>query len=122
MKIAVFAIALSGIIWGGCSNKNEPDLKLSTACLKGEKLHSAKEREGILHYNEDYQMAQISYHIPGSYDAVEIGILCEVPDELKLEYQKVIFNGDYYRYDGDELPLPAGSEPYYLNIRKIRFK
>ena len=56
--------------------------------------------------------------IPGTYDSVDVGYVCNLPEEFRQAGLQVEFSGSYY--ENDEVPASFGGlENYYLTITKI---
>jgi len=74
--------------------------------------------------------ATISYHYPGTYDSVDLGVLCaeadiEKADSLRKlkDNPEVIFDGIYFALDERlDLALPAGTTGYHLKVMNVRLK
>ena len=59
---------------------------------------------------------------PGTYDVVNIGVLCaELPEDLRIVNTRVVFSGTYYEYDQPSQVLaPAGTAYYYLALADVK--
>ena len=59
---------------------------------------------------------------PGTYDVLNIGVLCaDLPEDLRIVNTRVVFSGTYYEYDQPSpVPVPAGTTYYYLALSDIK--
>ncbi|RZK45790.1 MAG: hypothetical protein EOO59_20415 [Hymenobacter sp.] len=76
---------------------------------------------GIVYYNASNQEYRISIHQPGTYDSVDIGIVCgTLPTALQVDGTPVTVTGTFKEYgQAPSQPLPAGSTYYYLEVSGI---
>lgn len=73
---------------------------------------------GRMNFDSTRQQYAIQRAIPGTYDSVDMGYLCNLPEEFRQPGLKVEFSGSYY--ENDEVPASfAGLENYYLTVTKI---
>ena len=76
-------------------------------------------REGRVGYRDDLNLYYINVYI-GGIDTSLTGLVCNMPDELKVVNQKVVFDGAYYT--DKQLPLPrlGGETIRYLILKSVR--
>lgn len=111
--------ALLLILSLACS-KRETTPKGSLKCSEKAFVRSVKNVEGIISYHSDRNEYAIHSAIQGTYDSVEIGFICNMPDSLKIAGLKVRFAGNYFEYDKAENPPFGGSSYHYLDITEVR--
>jgi hypothetical protein len=78
--------------------------------------------EGVVNFNQTLQQYVVSRVIPGTYDSVDIGVICgELPADFKATGTKVRFSGIYHGYGQNPAPPagPAGTTYYYLELSTI---
>ena len=51
-------------------------------------------------------------------DALDLGFVCNLPDEYKEEGLQITFSGKYYHLK-ESLKLTAGSSSYYLDLSQL---
>jgi hypothetical protein len=92
----------------------------SESCAPDKKvLKVVTDVEGTIGFEATSQQYFIRRAIPGTYDSVDIGMLCgNVPEGLRAAGSKVLFSGTYKEY-GQPTPYgPAGRTFYYLEVSK----
>jgi hypothetical protein len=60
--------------------------------------------------------------VEGTIDSQDFGIPCGLPKELQTAGLEVVFDGDYYHYEGDAEPVLGGQIYYRLELLKIKLK
>lgn len=101
-------------------NKDDALKPITGDCGSGDVLKKAKNRVGTVLSNPADSTYIISYHEPGTYDSVDFGYVCNLPDNMKEAGIKVQFSGEYRKH-----PLPGsfgGSTNYYLKLTDISRK
>lgn len=74
---------------------------------------------GRISYSKDQNTYFISYGVPGTYDSVWVGYVCNLPEEFKVLDKQVVFSGEYR--EAPEIPGRfGGEESYYLFLTAIR--
>jgi cytochrome c-type biogenesis protein CcmE len=100
--------------------KNEPDAqtKLSRAgCDSGIVVKTAKNKVGLVSYIQAENQYLVNFHEPGTYDSVDVGYTCNLPEKFRQEGLRVVFSGVYRKH-----PVPSilgGYTNYYLELTKI---
>ena len=108
-----------------CTKDTDPGVELppSVSCaLTSSYAKPVTDLEGTVEFNQALQQYVISRYIPGTYDSVDIGVLCgDLPDYLKTAGTTVRFSGTYRGYGQlpPSLAAPAGTTYYYLELSKI---
>jgi len=90
------------------------------SCADHSFAKSVSDVKGRIWFHSEFQQYAIHRSIPCTYDSQDIGILCSVPENFKTDGLEVVFGADYYHYNGEELPEPAGVTYYYLELKKIQ--
>lgn len=95
------------------------DAEISARCPDAGKLvKKVKSVIGRMKFDSTRQQYAIQRAIPGTYDSVDMGYLCNLPEEFRQPDLQVEFSGSYY--ENDEVPASfAGLENYYLTVTKI---
>ncbi|MPR35754.1 hypothetical protein [Salmonirosea aquatica] len=101
-----------------CTTKSV-DVEVSERCPDaGEFVKKVESVTGLVQFDSTRQQYAIRRAIPGTYDSVDVGYLCNLPEEFQQPGLKVEFSGSYY--ENDEVPASfAGLENYYLTVTKI---
>ena len=101
-----------------CTTKSV-DAEISERCPDAGKFVKKVESViGRMNFDSTRQQYAIQRAIPGTYDSVDMGYLCNLPEEFRQPGLKVEFSGSYY--ENDEVPASfAGLENYYLTVTKI---
>ncbi|RZK63032.1 MAG: hypothetical protein EOO59_00905 [Hymenobacter sp.] len=76
---------------------------------------------GIVYYNPTTQEYRVSVPQPGTYDSVDIGVVCgTLPATLQANGTTVLVTGIFKEYDQvPPQPLPVGYTCYYLEVAAI---
>lgn len=101
-----------------CTTKSV-DAEISELCPDAGKFVKKVESViGRIQFNSTRQQYAIQRAIPGTYDSVDVGYLCNLPEEFQKPGLKIEFSGSYF--ENDEVPASfAGLENYYLTLTKI---
>lgn len=86
------------------------------SCFPGKAIKSVKNQKGRIHYNTDEKKYAVYVSIPGTYDSVDAGFICDRADTLKTEGLLITFDGDYLPYESNRKATFVGMEYYNLNI------
>jgi hypothetical protein len=103
-------------LWG-CSSETITD---SNNCKGKELIKTIKNARGTVHFDGTKYLIR-SIH-ENSYDAVDVGFVCNMDDSLKKEGIKLQFDAQYFRYNGSEKPSFVGTNYYYLSISNVIVK
>ena len=134
MKTYVSYLILVSLLSGyACSQRNAvaPTKTLNSAdlvfregsCGESTKvLKSVAGQKGIVRYNSNEQKHTIVVTIPNTYDSQDIGVVCNLPDNLKIDGLSVTFDGDYRQYDKIPSVKVGGQTFYYLVISSLTFR
>lgn len=120
MKTYLASIVLLSLVLAFSCGKDDALKPINGDCGSGEVLKKAKKRIGTVVSNPADSTYIISYHEPGTYDSVDFGYVCNLPDNMKEVGLKVEFSGEYRKH-----PLPGafgGSTNYYLKLTDISRK
>ncbi len=113
--VLLSCILLSSAI--GCSENLT--FENNAGCSGKEYVKEARNIEGFIYFDDEQKKYAISSHLPGTYDAIDVGFICAMPDSLKTDGLKVKFDGRYYQFDQDIKPAWAGVTYYYLSLDKV---
>jgi hypothetical protein len=120
MKTSLILIIPLFFVFTLSCNKDDALKPITGDCGSGDVLKKAKNRVGTVLANPADSTYIISYHEPGTYDSVDFGYVCNLPDNMKEAGLKVEFSGEYRKH-----PLPGafgGSTNYYLKLTEISRK
>lgn len=101
-----------------CTTQNV-DMEGSEPCPNaGEFVKKVESVMGLVQFDSTRQQYTIRRALPSTYDSVDVGYLCYLPEEFRQSGLKVEFSGSYY--ENNEVPASfAGLENYYLSVTKI---
>jgi hypothetical protein len=104
----------------GCYRKPDIVLPNGEKCFQGEAVKKVKDQRGMIVFFEQDSTYAVRAAIPGTYDAVDIGYLCEDKDILKQPGTQISFSGRYYKYTKDAPLTFVGFTYYYLDITEYK--
>jgi hypothetical protein len=109
----------------GCEDETLPNsIDLNSCVDAGKKVKKVSKQAGFLFYYDELDEYRISHGIPGTYDSVIMGILCNLPEEWKeMDFtggERAIFSGEYSAISDNQRPAPVGTEMYYLQLFHIQ--
>lgn len=126
VRVACFLLILSLF---GCHKdrveKVDPVLPLTvpatqSACFESRPVvRRVTNLTGRVWFSPQTGLYVINYTLPGTYDSVWVGFVCNLPEDYKVEGKEVVFSGEYRDGSGIDAPLFSGHEPYYLFLTKI---
>lgn len=93
--------------------------KNNSDCSGKKYVKRVNNQAGTIVYDEEQKKYAVSTSIPGTYDSVDLGFICKVPDSLKSNGLKIIFDGSFYEYDQEMKSPWAGVTYYYLSLDKV---
>lgn len=108
----------------------KPEITLNAQALATEKIEcgvpnsSVKKvsgQAGKVYYNTYEKAYTIVVTIPGTFDSQDIGVLCNIPQELKTDGLSVKFDGEYRKYDKQPSVVIGGQKFYYLLLSKVTY-
>ncbi len=115
---------IASLLAVNCCNHNGPDdvAPQGSCAPHSQTVKTVADAEGIVGFNTTSQQYYISKHEPGTYDVVDLGVVCgALPGDLQTTGLPVVFSGDYKEYAPQPV-LPAGYTYYYLELSKIARK
>ncbi len=120
MKASFITLSLFFLALSASSCEKE---ETQTACASEKVVvKEVVDVEGIVRFDTSINKYIISAGQPGTYDSVDIGVVCgTVPSDLQ-EGAKVVFSGSYKEYGKPPYSVPAGYTFYYLELSKINIK
>ena len=84
----------------------------------GKFVKKVKSITGQVNLDSTRQQYFIQRAIPGTYDSVDVGYVCNLPEAFWQAGLQVEFSGSYY--ENDDVPASFGGfENYYLTVTKI---
>ena len=125
MKNATHYYLLSALLLsvGACKKDADSTLTNSGLCAPTSSYAlPAVDLEGVVNLNQTLQQYVISRAIPGTYDSVDIGVVCgDLPADFKAAGTRVRFSGIYRGYGQNPAPpaAPVGTTYYYLEVATI---
>jgi len=113
---------LAGLLY--CISCQETELPILDQCGGSKVVKKAKKQKGIFLYSSHFKRYIISVHEPNTIDAVDVGLICNMPDittvpSVAEEGRTVVFSGKYRQ--SDEVSPFGGSTVYELELGKIEF-
>jgi hypothetical protein len=129
MKTILSVLGLLGVLISCNRDSNEAPLPIlpltvlqndQPACFESRPVvRQSTNLAGRISYSKEENLYFIRYGVPGTYDSVWIGYVCNLPEEYKVLNKQVVFSGEYRK--GPNRPLTfAGTETYYLFLTEIR--
>ncbi len=118
MEFKFIKLIVVGLVFiANTCSKEDITPELSKCNLKNV-VKSVSEVSGTIWFDSQSQTYAIYRGIDGTYDAQEIGVVCNLPENYKKEGKKIAFSGKYYE-NQDFSPQIPGQEYYYLELTKI---
>lgn len=127
MKKSLFILLVLAL---GCDDKKElvsPDSKEPTSIVLPKNTCSSSlisekkvtQLAGRIGFRDDLNMYYINVYL-GGIDNTLSGLVCNMPDELKIVDKQVIFDGEYFT--ANQLPYPrfGGETMRYLVLTSIK--
>lgn len=91
-----------------------------TVCFESRSLiRRVADLTGRISFSKEENLYTISRGVPGTYDSVWVGFVCNLPDEYKVLNKQVVFSGEY-RKGPDRITTFGGEETYYLFLTAVR--
>lgn len=101
-----------------CTTRNVTTQGSDLCPNAGKFVKKVKSVTGRVYLDSTRQQYLIRRGIPGTYDSVDVGYVCNLPEAFQESGLKIEFSGSYY--GNDEVPASfAGLEYYYLTVTKI---
>ena len=114
------------LVIAGCGEENNIPAVDNQACISsGEIMLQAFGRKGLAYYNAHQKIFTIQTAIEGTYDSVDIGIVCNMPvgaqEEIKAasasqKLVNVVFSGTYRQLSDPDFGKPLPGYAYYALI------
>ncbi len=117
-KIKFLNIITVGIflIYSGCRDSQIVELG---DCKLEKIIKSVSDKKAIIWFDTQAQKHVVYSGIEGTYDCVDIGIPCNLPESYNTKGLMVLFSGNYYTCNEFSPSIP-GETYYYLEITKIK--
>lgn len=105
-----------------CKKDQEVRVTYGSCAPQSQTVKTVTDAEGIVGFDATSQQYYISKHEPGTYDVVDVGVVCRaLPGDLQTTGLQVVFSGDYKEY-APQTVLPASYTYYYLELSKAAKK
>lgn len=114
LQVAVLILIISG-----CNEDKTSPTSDSESCYRGEVIKSVRDQNGRVLYDSTENQYVILVSIPGTYDSVDAGFICDKVAGIEIEKEGITtinFDGEYFPYDRNTVPPIAGTKYYYLKI------
>jgi hypothetical protein len=124
MKITYIFLIILLVTFVNCKDDKEASALFgSQECRSGRKaVKSVNNQNGMVFYHPDEGKYGISYGITGTYDSVDAGFVCEIPDSLQHVGLQVVFSGKLFPFE-KKLPATfAGTTYYYMDVTDLKLK
>jgi hypothetical protein len=126
MKNATLCYLLTALLLSASACKKDADVVIidkSELCAPTSSYAKpATDRDGVVNFDQTLQQYVIISAIPGTYDSVDIGVVCgKLPGNFRTAGTKVRFSGIYHGYAQNPVPSagPVGTTYYYLELSTI---
>jgi hypothetical protein len=122
MRNATLYYLLSALLLSASACKKDGDVITNSGLCAPTSSYAKQvsDLEGTVNFDQTLQQYVISRAIPGTYDSVDIGVVCgELPADFKKIGTRVRFSGIYLGYPQAPTPTFVGSKYYYLDLSKI---
>ena len=110
MKTTAIHFLLSTLLLTVSSCKKDQEVRATcgSCAPQSQAVKTVTDAEGIVGFDATSQQYYISKHEPGTYDVVDVGVVCRaLPQNLQTTGLKVFFSGIYKQY-GRQPFAPAG--------------
>ncbi len=111
IKIIPLIIASIIMMGNGCKD-DELNIEIKS-CNLSNIIKTTSDLEGTIWFNSPLNSYAIYVGIAGSYDSQDVGIACNLPEKYKIDGQKIIFSGNYAKYD-KVVPQKIPGQTYYV--------
>lgn len=92
---------------------------IKESCNLKNPIKSIYESMGSVKYSDRAKAYCIFTSIEGTYDSVNVGVVCNLPESYKKDGIKVLYSGNYFKYDVNFTLIP-GETFYSLELEKIK--
>jgi len=116
LRFVLLWVLLLSISMLSCGDGGDSPTSKIGNCFSGKAIKSVKNQKGTVYYNADENQYAVYVTIPGTYDSVDAGFICDKLDTLKKDGLSINFDGNYLPYKEDRKPSMGGLKYYYLNI------
>ena len=123
LKVLFMGVCLSLMSMAGCvdSPSTDPLVETPPPCnLNEEFVRDVSEEQGRIHFDSTNNRYSVIVVKEGTYDSMDVGIICNMTDELKTPGIKITFNGRYYKYS-KKIDLYYPGQSYY-NLELSKYK
>ncbi len=113
---------LGGLLlaFGGCKKDQDAQGPYGTCAPQSQALKTVTDVEGTVRFDAVVQQYLIYRAVPGSYDSVDLGVVCgALPAALQVANKPVLFSGTYRAYNNPPKSPLGGQAYYYLELTKV---
>lgn len=105
----------------GCKKDQDAQGPYGTCAPQSQLIKTVNDVEGTVRFDAAVQQYVIYRALPGTYDAVDLGVVCgTLPADLQVANAPVRFSGTYREYGNPpQSGGPAGVTYYYLELAKV---
>lgn len=104
----------------GCKKDQDAQGPYGTCATQSATIKTVTDAEGIVGFDAALQQYVITRAQPGTYDSVDIGVVCgALPAALQVAGTKVLFSGTYQEYGNPPKSPLAGYAYAYLALTKV---
>ena len=118
-SIKTLAASLFLLCFVGSGCQEDADALNNSCAPTARSVKQAKDQVGTVFFNTTEQRYAIISAIPGTFDSQDVGFVCNLPNNLQQDGQKVVFSGTYRTYTGNAPFGPVGTTYYYLDLRQV---
>jgi hypothetical protein len=104
----------------GCKKDQDAQGPNGACAAQGLAVKTVVDLDGTVRFDAAVQQYVIYRAVPGTYDSVEVGVVCgALPANLQVANTRVRFSGTYRAYGNPPQAGPVGSTYYYLELTKV---
>ncbi|TPG63683.1 hypothetical protein EAH73_16665 [Hymenobacter nivis] len=108
------------LVFGGCKKDQDAQGPNGTCAAQSPIIKTVADLDGTVRFDAAVQQYLIYRAVPGTYDSVELGVVCgTLPADLQVADAPVRFSGTYREYANPPQAGPAGRTYYYLELTKV---
>ena len=118
-SIKIIALIITSIVIMGSGCKDDELISEINSCKLTNIIKTTTDLEGTIWFNSSLNSYAIYVGISGTYDTQDVGIVCNLPEKYKVDGQKIVFSGNYAKYD-QVIPLKIPGQIFYvIELTKI---
>ena len=121
--LALLLLCCLALMVLGCDKGKEKSITqfeiINESCNLKNPIKFINESMGSIQYSDRAKAYCIFTSIEGTYDSVNVGVICNLPESYKKDGIKVLYSGNYFKYDVNFTLFP-GETFYHQELSKIR--